>query len=102
MEKNTAKDKKSSSIDEEVMQEALHQVVQKKLSLNKAAVVFQIPKSTLFSRLKNVRKELSDSQDVSLMMGLHYKEMVNKFAARQILTMRQEEKLVSYLLASSN
>ncbi|XP_055708232.1 uncharacterized protein LOC129805249 [Phlebotomus papatasi] len=86
--------------DEEVMQVALQQIVSNRLRIKDASVMFGIPKTTLYSRLQIVKKQLPESQEVSLMMGLKKKDMINKFASRQIFTMTQEKNLVAYLLAA--
>ncbi|XP_055706196.1 uncharacterized protein LOC129803561 isoform X4 [Phlebotomus papatasi] len=99
--KTEGKGKRYRIINEAVMQAALQEILQDKINLNSAATVFGIPKSTLFTRLKIVKKELSESQNVSLMMGLKNKEMVNKFASGQIFTMAQEDNLVARLLEVS-
>lgn len=101
MGKKKVKVKRLNTISEAVMQAALQELIQGKLTLKDAAAIFGISKTTLHSRLKKVKSELSESEKVSLKMGLKNKEMANKFATRQIFTMAQEESLVAYLLTAS-
>ncbi|XP_055703406.1 uncharacterized protein LOC129801939 [Phlebotomus papatasi] len=71
------------------------------MSLHQASHYYGIAKTTLLTRFKRAKEEMGDSQNLTLMMGLKHRDVNNKFATKQVLTMKEEENLAKYLLECS-
>lgn len=93
--------KQRKVIDEGIMLLALQELRDKTMSLHQACHHYGIAKTTLLTRFKRAKEEMGDSQNLTLKMGLKHRDVNNKFATKQVLTMKEEENLARYLLECS-
>lgn len=84
-----------TKISEENMEKAIDDIVKNKVSVRDAAIKYDLSKSTLFNRLKKVRKNKTDC-----VTNINYK-FQSKYTSQQIFTAEQELLLRNYLISCS-